>query len=57
MKDKIKIGDKVKVQWEYIEWIEGYVDYIPKATGDCWIIISEAKEVYYVQLFSKMTKL
>ena len=57
MKDKIKKGDKVKVQWEYIEWIEGYVDYIPQATGDCWVIISETKEVYYVQLFSKMTKL
>ena len=55
--DRIKVGDRVRVYWEHIEWIEGEVGYVPCATGDSWMIKSADGTVHEVQTFGRMTKL
>lgn len=51
----VNAGDKVKVQWEHIEWIQGTVIYMPCATGDSWVIDSPDGIRHIVNSFSKMT--
>ena len=52
----IKAGDRVKVYWENVEWIEGIVLYIPQSDGDSYIIESDDKLLHHVQHFCRITK-
>ena len=52
---RIKEGDKVRVYFENVEWIDGTVRYMPQATGDSWIIVS-ADKIHYVNMFARITK-
>lgn len=52
----IDIGDEVLVRCHPDVRISGRVRGIPQATGDSWVIVSDAKEVYYVQTFLFMQR-
>lgn len=57
MNDKrIKVGDKVMMIIAQGMSLFGTVEYMPVATGDCWIINSDKDGLNYVQSFLCMTR-
>jgi len=56
--DRIKIGDKVKVYFNKQTAIAGVVEYIPVATGDCWLLSAQGFEegLVYIQQFDFMMR-
>lgn len=55
MSSKIEINDYVTVHFEHVERFEGYVESIPSAPGDCWVI-SASDGIHYVQAFAQIVK-
>lgn len=55
-RERINEGDKVRVFWENINYIEGEVLYIPCDTGDSWTI-KNGDKLYNVGLFCLMEKI
>lgn len=56
MSGKLHIGDRVRVYWENIPWIEGELLYIPAGPGDCWIIRSDDGAEHRVMVFGRITE-
>lgn len=54
--ERIKVGDRVSVHWEYIGSLCGTVLYVPQATGDSWVIKQDNGTVSHVQMFCRMDR-
>ncbi|MDD3926366.1 MAG: hypothetical protein PHT33_06895 [bacterium] len=52
--NRIRIGDMVKVRFGLDSDMDmvGIVEYMPCATGDCWIIRDFDGMIFYVQTFA-----
>jgi hypothetical protein len=64
MNSPIKKGDRVRIEWEHLEPIEGIVKFMPCYPGDDWVIEAKALPIYgiyartmHIQQYSRITKL
>lgn len=54
---RIEVGDRVTVNLLTGITFDAIVEYMPVATGDCWILTNGSSgDVHYVQIFSRIVK-
>lgn len=56
-RDRIAIGDKVRIVVTENLIIQGQIDYVPCQPGDCFVVLDDQDEIVYIQNFLAMYKI